>query len=181
MHNLFYNSESRSPLQGKATNSAQSKKDTELGAINLEPVTNLRVAKGSAAEQLQTGTGSAEGDVTTRRECKNGACEPGGPRQTAQQNLGDMGTKACIGSHACTFPDKEKPKGIQSAISARGYTTRGRVRQKSHKSAKLVNVGKLRQGCARLAAQLLYARFSTCISIDFLAKSCLVHSTLDLA
>jgi hypothetical protein len=38
----------------------------------------------------------------------------------------------------------DKGKGYNGAISARGHTTRGRLRQKSHKSAELVSAGTIR-------------------------------------
>lgn len=47
--------------------------------------------------------------------------------------------------HICNMVhDSKKTKGYSGAVSARGHTLRGRVRQKSHKSAELVRVGSIR-------------------------------------
>ena len=64
--------------------------------------------------------------------------------QAAEQADRKLRQKPGSSARVIIAGDKGKPRGYVSAISANGFTTRGRVRQKSHKSAQLVSVGKLR-------------------------------------
>ena len=65
-------------------------------------------------------------------------------KDDALQCKAGQGSDRAANCEAAYPQEKGKPKGYTSAISARGYTMRGRVRQKSHKSAQLVAVGSLR-------------------------------------
>lgn len=63
-----------------------------------------------------------------------------GESSPPQDQVGEEAVKTTKAATA----GSSKPKNSRHAISVRGHTNRGRVRQKSHKSAELVEVGSLR-------------------------------------
>ena len=75
------------------------------------------------------------------------ASDAASPAAETEEPASEPADGGAIIGQAPSQPGKSGSKGAgkgRTAISARGHTNRGRVRQKSHKSAELVEVGKLR-------------------------------------
>ena len=108
-------------------------KDLTAATAEAAAVTEALPREQTPADQAKI---IAEEDSCGRHLGSEQAPEP------ADQGPSKRSTASAV-NNACTAERGNSRRGV-GAISARGFTLRGRVRQKSHKSAALVQVGNLR-------------------------------------
>ena len=113
-------------------------------AADARPTSTVEKAAEKAASLAKAepaDTEAQEASGTSNAESTQSGNEP---KEAAEQPDRKLRQKPSSIAHTSASIERGKPKGYVSAISANGFTTRGRVRQKSHKSAELVSVGKIR-------------------------------------
>ena len=132
-------------LQVKVSTRASSPAKHMAGGKGAKSRQSAQVQQSNAGQEEAAGEAAApESEEASQvlRDLNAGRAQPGNaPDEPADRKLRQ---KPSSSGRAGSLNDRGKPKGYVSAISVNGFTTRGRVRQKSHKSAQLVNVGKIR-------------------------------------
>ena len=104
----------------------------------------------AGAEAAKTNTTDAENNIAPT-ETKNNADKSNGNVAESEHTVSVQFVEDTAATTApvagASTPASKKPKTVGkrgSVISARGHTNRGRVKQKSHKSAEMIEVGSLR-------------------------------------
>lgn len=122
---------------GKTAKQDKQKADTK-------PSITLQATAADESNTLEAEQAAAEAKEASEG-CNAERAQPGNePEEAAGQPDSKLRQKPGNVPRAASTIERGKPKGYVSAISANGFTTRGRVRQKSHKSAHLVSVGQIR-------------------------------------